>query len=636
MSSQHPRTKAIATKASRTAGGPMPHGGRQTTLAFWIITGGIAAIVAITLAVIVYTLNRGFDWSDEGFVHVMNSSGRQASGEFWGFQLLLHPVYVLFGNSILAFRVLRLLGYIALSIILVVIARSALEAVGFRLKRSSWILVLLVAQAGTFAAWSYPPRYLGYNELSSWLTLVGGALLILLIVRGRLRPVAPSTREGWILYALWAAVGFVVGTLFVAKITGAMVFGALAVIVALMPSRAGRRWPRIGFLAAGVAVAALVMLIIGVPIVAYTRSVVELLINPAAREATGYSVGGLPQLYLWSASTTLGALAVPIILAAVALMVSFGVPRGRGIALEARVVARLEQVTLVLAAVLLLIVVFIPMFPPGGAHIWDALGMSISFTFFAALLALAVMFPGTPAPGEIVGNRTVTMSVVIGLFALIPLVSGAGTSNSIMGHTVFSATLWAVGAAVALVALWERSTASSAVRMIPLLLAGAVVAAGGLAVAGDVFTHPYRTAPYLAQKTEVTVADFRGLRLLADEAELVTWLSETGEELDAAGVPALSMSSPGSLLAFNASGWVNPWPGPDWAQAITRACGGQAPEDFFVIQSESQEPGVTIYDQVPEGLEGCGVQFPEDFEVVAEHPSDNPGQDVTIWRLSEQ
>ena len=141
--------------------------------------GGAGLLVALVVAatgvatgygVVLWGLGRGFDWSDEAFVSTMIASDRVAVGEAWGFQHLVHPLYRLTGESILALRVLRLVGYALTSVLLVLAARHVARGARVALPRHTWPFVLLVAQAGTLLAWSYPPRYLGYNELSAWLS----------------------------------------------------------------------------------------------------------------------------------------------------------------------------------------------------------------------------------------------------------------------------------------------------------------------------------------------------------------------------------------------------------------------------------------------------------------------------------
>jgi hypothetical protein len=173
----------------------------------------------------------------------------------------------------------------------------------------------------------------------------------------------------------------------------------------------------------------------------------------------------------------------------------------------------------------------------------------------------------------------------------------------------------------------------AAVRVLPLLLLGVLVASSGLSVAGDVFVHPYRTAPYFTQKASVQVADLRGVRMTEGEAELFTWLHEAGIRQGAQDVPALSIATPGALLAFNASGWSAIWPGPAWASSITQSCSVTRPSDLFVLQAASSTKDSDGYRRLVEGLEGCGMDFPADFEVVENHPSEDLTQSVQIWRL---
>jgi hypothetical protein len=97
-----------------------------------ILLAAIVAVMAVTFAVIIATLDRGFDWSDEAFVDAMIVSDRASSTEFFGFQHLLNPVYELLGGSVLALRILRLLGYVALGVALTFIARAVLRMIAGR------------------------------------------------------------------------------------------------------------------------------------------------------------------------------------------------------------------------------------------------------------------------------------------------------------------------------------------------------------------------------------------------------------------------------------------------------------------------------------------------------------------------
>lgn len=610
------------TKSSST-------GDRNPGWLFVAILVAISGVVVITYLTIAMTLNRGFDWTDEGFVYAMISSNRISDGEFWGFQHLLHPLYSFFGESVLAFRVLRLLAYVLLSLALCAIAREILRAIGLTLRRSSWVLIVLVAQVGTFAAWSYPPRYLGYNELSSWAAQLGGALLLLALVRTR-TPQRSAAHSRIPLWSIWAAVGVLLALLFFAKITSAILLFILAMVVLVLSGKRGGRLKNLGSLLGGAVLALLLMLAFGVPVVAYTKSISALLMNPAAQAESGYSLTDLLPVYLQSASLTIGALAVPIVLASIALIVSQGLGKGQtGKGPASRTILSIENVAFALTMLLAMLLIL-----PNNQSTWNHIGIANTFLFCLAIIAFAILLRMPPRADARAPRPGVTVGIAAVLFALVPLVNGVGTNNPIFGQTVFSATLWAVGAATTICLLWEQSHSRSAsIRTLPVLLLGVAVATSGLAVAADVFSHPYRTRPYFEQTTVVGTGDLRGIKLLASEAELFEWIHDAGIRQEAEGVPTLSIASPGALLAFNSSGWTNIWPGPDWASSIARSCETNPPKDLFVLQAGSTTEDAEDYQKLVSGLESCGISFPEDFSIVEERKDPHPVSSLSVWRL---
>ena len=591
-----------------------------------VVLVGVAAVMAVTFAVIVATLNRGFDWSDEGFVYAMIASNRVSTSEVWGFQYLLNPLYELTGSSVLVFRILRLFGYVALGVILTVLARALLRSKGIELGRVGWLLVGLVAQIGTLAAWSYPPRYLGYNELSSWLTQLGAALLIFLLLMSR---DAPEARPAW-RWWLWPITGGILSALVLAKVSAGLFLSLLAIGAALLAADGGAWWKRVAGLLGGLMAGFLLMWAAGAPLASFFETSARFGADPSAQAGSGHSIRAILATYLGSMSVTVAALAVPILLAGVILLVVRGFRTDSDPA--RRVIASAENVTLFLSFVLAIVLVTVNVFP-GALDRWTSLGVGYAFLLVLAVLSLAVL--ASPAARAANPPRRLAAGVAaFGLFALAPLISALGTNNRIFGATVFSATMWATGAAVGLVLLWQRSEAvSAAVRALPLLLLGVIVASSGIAVAVDVYRHPYRTVPYFTQNSTVEVGDLRGIRLTEGEADLYTWLHDAGRRLEAQDVPALSIATPGALLAFNASGWSAIWPGSDWASSIAKSCTDDVPDEMFVLQAATEEEGDARHDRLVAGLAACGINFPADFQVVERHASDVPAQDVRVWRL---
>lgn len=111
------------------------------------------------------------------------------------------------------------------------------------------------------------------------------------------------------------------------------------------------------------------------------------------------------------------------------------------------------------------------------------------------------------------------------------------------------------------------------------------------------------------------------------------FLGSAAERLEASEVPALSLASPGALLAFNQSGWAAIWPGPGWADSIALSCEENPPADLFVLQSLPSIEGTVAHDRLVTGLRECGIEFPDDFDAVDRHRSVEASRDVTIWRL---
>lgn len=593
---------------------------------FAVAAVGLVAVVCFS--VIIASLDRGFDWSDEGFVYSLIASGRTGAGEFWGFHFLLNPPYELLGSSVLVFRTLRLLGYVALGFVLTMLARSVLRSWGVTLGRIGWVLVALIGQIGTFAAWSYPPRYLGYNELTSWFTQLASALFIVLLLRHE--PASASRRRGW---GLWAAGGVLLGLLLLSKITAGLFLLLVATAAAALATVGGRWFVRLGAMFAGFVATLLLLLSSGVPVAEYLLSSFRLGADPASQVGASYSITVMLRTYITSMVDTVRLLAIPILLAAVIVLAVRGLGRRDSAVDRGRGSASIEHLSVFLAVVLAILLIDV-VAVTGSFDSWASLGAFNLFLLTLAILVFAAHVAEVAPRFAVTRRGRTRLALAVVVFTLAPLVSALGTNNSIVGHTVFSVTIWAVGAGIALVVLWRMSQATRAsARILPFGLALLLIVISSAAVAADVFRHPYRSTPYFSQTWTIPRGDLRGIRVTEEEASLVAFLGSAAERLDASEVPALSLASPGALLAFNSSGWAAIWPGPGWAASIALSCDEDPPEDLIVLQSLSSVEGTADHDRLVTGLEECGIAFPDDFDAVDRHRSDDELRDVTIWRL---
>lgn len=564
-----------------------------------LVPAGLAALAGLVLVLV--TLRHGLDWTDEAFVWTMVASDRVALGEAWGFQHLVHPVFTLVGESVLAMRLLRLVGYVAVSGALTWAACRVLGAAGAALTwREQW-LVLLVAQAGTLLAWSYPPRYLGYNELSAWLSsLVCAALAVGLVPR-----VADDHRRR----ALpWVAVGLLLAPLVLAKFTAAVAWVVLIAFTLLVQVPGASRRLRLAAVAGGATACTMAMVVAGIPFLTVVRSASAMLLDRSAQAASGHSVPEILQTYLTSTRTTAQAVVVPILLLLALTLLCLRVRR--------RTASGMVGGVLLAGAFAAVLV------QPAIEGTWLSLGtVAAAVGVGGALALLAAARAVLPT-----GSPTLRLVLVLLLALSTPLVAAVGTNNLIWGHTVFSSTAWAVLCGLALCLL--ARTAPPLVRAAPLLLGGLVVGLTTAAVAFEVSVHPYRSTPLLSQTAPTPVPSLAGIRLSADQAAVATWLHTVALEEEAEGVPAVALASPGSLFVFNRSGWASPWSGSVWQASITRNCQAGPPDDLFVVQPAGPEAGVDRErGRLQVALDGCGLLFPDDFTAVAER------EGAVVWRL---
>jgi hypothetical protein len=620
----------------------------------------IAAVVVITYAAILWTLPRGFDLTDEAFVYAMISSNRVAVGEPWGFQHLLHPLYVATGESVLVFRFLRLAGYVLLSLVLVRLARVVVNRAGIRIPRPAWTFIFLFAQVGTFLAWSYPPRYLGYNELASWFAQLGIALLVLSLTPGGAKP---SSRMLW---SLWAGLGAITSMLVFTRVSSGVAFALVLALALLVPTPQLRPLQKVLASGAGAMTVLFGLLLLRYPVGSYLGNAFTLLFDRSAQVANNHSLPTLIQIYVNSLVFT-GRALVPVLLLFALTMATFHrTAIGSGDGIRRRVPAWL---TWTLAVGLLIALVGLPRRTSTTAlapsQVWLYLGTFVVFIGAAGLIGLAMVRSDIAATHDSTGDavphgstphgstphgstpngstpngstRRRSWSVAVGVLAVVaaPFISAVGTNNGLAGQLVFAATLWAVVLGIALVLLTHRaSEAGSSARSVPMILGLVVVLLAAVAVKGGI-DRPYRTTPLLAQETSTSVPELRGMRLNKADAEWLSWVNTVGRSLGAQGVPATAISSPAALFVFNHSGYAAPWLDhrtPVAMNSLRKACTTHPPSDLFVLQPASQTADARSTLAFKKSLSACGIRYSGDFEVVDRTVSADPQHMMTIWRL---
>jgi len=591
--------------------------------------GLMAATVFVTYVAIAWTLRRGFDWTDEAFVYTMIASNRIAVGEPWGFQYLLHPLYIVTGQSVLVFRVIRLVGYALLSVALVWCARGVARRLGMSIPRSGWAFILLLAQVGTFLAWSYPPRYLGYNELASWFSQLGVALIVVSL---SWRSSSPRSHGGsWVLWLLWAGLGAITMLLVFAKVTSGLVFGAILALAILVPNPNLQLWKRVLAGLAGTGAVLLVLWACQSPIGPFFKNAFVLLFDKSGQAAFKHPISRLISTYSDSVRLT-GRALLPALLIFSLAMVTFR--------RKARPIGDrgwgwiMDGITWILGALLLIVLIALP-----RVSVWSYLGELVGFIGAAGIIGLVILGAHRIRLRGWAISRS--FSVAIGGTAIVaaPFIGAIGTNNPIVGQLMWTASLWAVVLGIALVLLTQRAVLlRSSALCLPALIGCFVILMAAFAVKADI-AKPYRSAPLLSQDTSTSVPELRGLLLTGTDAAWIDWVSAAGDSLGADDVPATAIASPGALYAFNHSGYADPWIAgryPFTMNSLRLACTTHPPADLFVLQ-----PGTSTKDDLSaigltRSLAACGIEFPSDFRVVDRRVSAEPALAMTVWRLKSR
>lgn len=591
--------------------------------------GFMAAVVFVSYAAIVWTLRRGFDWTDEAFVYAMIASNRMTIGEPWGFQYLLHPLYMLTGESVFAFRIVRLVGYVLLSVALVWCARAVMRRIGISIPRSGWAFILLLAQVGTFFAWSYPPRYLSYNEVSSWLAQLGVGLIVVSLAWGVSSP--HDQRARWVLWPIWVGLGAVTTLLMFTKVTSGVALGAILALTLVIPNPNLRLWKRVVAVGAGTATVLLSLWVCQYPMGFYLKNAFDLLFDKSAQDAFGHPISGMIHTYVGSVLST-GYALLPAVLIFILVMATFrwkggsiGKGGGRG---------AIDWLTWILGGFLLVALFALP-----KVNLWPYLGELVVFIGAAGIIGLIILGAGGVTLHGSAVRRS--FSVAIGGSAIVaaPFISSLGTSNAITAQFTFAATLWAVVLGIALGLLTQRAAMlRSRARSLPALIGCVVILLAALAVKAEI-EKPYRSTPLLAQNTSTSIPELRGLLLTGTEAAWIDWVFAAGESLGAQDVPTIAIPSAGALYAFNHSGYADPWLSltmPSSFISLRLACTMNQPSDLIVLQAGTSTENHPSTLGLTKSLAACGINFPGDFQVVGRRNSEDPSLAMTIWRLKSR
>ena len=108
--------------------------------------------------------------------------------------------------------------------------------------------------------------------------------------------------------------------------------------------------------------------------------------------------------------------------------------------------------------------------------------------------------------------------------------------------------------------------------------------------------------------------------LTQGEVDTIEWLNRQAETASAEDFDAISLLSPGNLLAFNNSGFVSPWVDAWWPVSISsieKACSARdVAEDIFLIIPYQFDFSSDFALDVQKALDACDLNMLSDFSQV--------------------
>jgi hypothetical protein len=564
----------------------------------------------VFIALIAYSARLGFDTSDEAWVMSLVDSRRVTYAEPWAYHYVLHPLWVFFGENVIAFRLLRVFGYVASAIFLAYAGEKFLQfiAPSFPVKTYRAFLVFF-AILGSSWAWIWAPQTLGYNEVSGFLGVTVTALVLLLVSTNQL------SKSNKYLFAI----GFILALIAPFKYPSTFALSVLVffLIIGLTSLKGRRLKSLLQVLLGGIATLAFLYLI-DLPFRNWLGTIKRLFTDEELQALFAHPIGPLLKtnivdLLTGIRSTALLSLLPLVILLLLVVKVANGKQEKYlfikvvGLAFSALIVYFFIQ-TLVL---------------PNLA--WHYLVLK-SISAFIGVTGIVLFLVVSRNCLERDGFRDVQLGAVFVFVA--PLSLAFGTNNPILGQVTFSmsAWLWLYAASLALLVFRFPGFITGTIFITYAFIGAASTVA---LVLQGVLVAPYRGNPVQANTTSSSVPALRGILMPSVTANQLDWINEAGRNSEFNERETIAIASPGLLFAFNNSSFASPFIIDGWPisyLSVDQACkeSGKAP---VILKDASIEFPSSI---LP-ALGNCGITSMDQYELVDQHISDSGIPDAQIW-----
>ena len=554
-----------------------------------VIATFLLGLISIGLGLILWSLNRGFDMSDEAWAYSLIKSGRDTVNEPWGFHWLLKPIFDLFGHSVLAFRFLRLSIYFILGLILYFVLLRSLNSKGMNSKANSLIL-FSATQIGTIVSFSYAPPYISYNELSGWFVQLIGIVLI------SMKPEIKKDRYKW------GLVGVLLGFLSVSKISALFLVVALVLILLLTKIRSFLQAFILGLF--GFATSISFIWLFNFPLKSYLSNNLKLFFDKELQIAYAHPIQGMIKKYL--------------------IDLIFFVPRHPIIFIIFILISLAflfsKKSNKTLLSFFTSVAIFLTLLLSISDMRWNSIG---TFIFFFLIVNLALEFiKFFERSGDQDGHVFKTGCLV---FATItPLVASFGTSNPIMGQMLFASTLLFGIFSYNLILNIDR------ISVFPILFV-AIWSLFILSIA--IFVSPYGNVNLARSVSGISSGDLRGISVDPGRKYRIETYLDLNKYVK--GLDFFTIDNPGALFLSSNDDFANPWINyttwPASFLSVSHSCKRDNLLKIGIYTKVGAENDRLLLLPLNRALDYCSLTFPDDFYVKKIYEFDELTEKEQLW-----
>ena len=584
---------------------------RINTQNFRVVLNDFAYIISLAIiALIAYGTRLGFDMSDEAWVMSLVDSRRITYAEPWAYHYVLHPLWSLVGENVIAFRLLRVFGYITSAIFLTYSGEKFLRFISTDFPiRTYRAFLTLFAILGASWAWIWAPQTLGYNEVSGFLGVTVAALVLLVVTS------SPRSKSVKYLFAI----GFILALIAPFKYPSTFALSALVFALILgLSSLKGRRIKSLFQVCLGGITTIALLFLIDLPFRNWLGTIKRLFTDEELQALFAHPIGPLLKtnvvdLVSGIRSTALLSLIPLTLLLLLVVKIASG---------KQEKYLLIKVLSILISGLIVYSFVRNLVLPNLAVHYWVMTYVSgfIGITGLAIFLFITKGYVRC----ELLRDTQLAALFIFGT----PLTLAFGTNNPILGQVNYSMApwLWLYAAALALLVVrfpgFVTGTVFISYTIIGIVSSVALVLYGVLVV-------PYRGNPIQANTTSTSVPELKGILMPPALAQQLDWVNEAGNRPEFKDKETIAIASPGLLFTFNNSSFASPFIIDGWPisyLSVDQACKESGKAPVILKDASIQFPGSLL-----PALGKCGITSMDQYELADQHIGYSGIPDSQIW-----